>query len=150
MKWKVEGILLSLLLLLLPIISMAETEFLDAADSRQSYAHIVAMLNQNAAGGLIAPYSEQVTPYTLVLIRMWEGQPDFGSYAPELVAVGPQNCYMAAFADDQIDGGAVVLHVEPVADIFAGAVDWQAFISQRSGDHQRDQFFRKMLRTIVV
>ncbi len=101
MKWKVEGILLSLLLLLLPIISMAETEFLDAADSRQSYAHIVAMLNQNAAGGLIAPYSEQVTPYTLVLIRMWEGQPDFGSYAPELVAVGPQNCYMAAFADDQ-------------------------------------------------
>ena len=48
------------------------------------------------------------------------------------------------------DGAAVIAHIEPVADLLAVAVDRQALARQRIQDHQRDQFFRKMVRAVIV
>ena len=43
-----------------------------------------------------------------------------------------------AFAQNQINRGAVVFDVQPVADVGAGAVDGQFFIAERVDNHQRD------------
>ncbi len=46
--------------------------------------------------------------------------------------------------------GAVVVHVQPVADIRAVAVDGQRFAVECVQDHQRDQFFGELKRSVVV
>ena len=51
---------------------------------------------------------------------------------------------------DQVDGMAVVLHIEPVADVLAVAVDRQLLIGQRVDDHQRDELLREVVRAVVV
>ena len=40
-----------------------------------------------------------------------------------------------ATAQNQVNGGAVILHIQPVPHILAGAVHRQALICQRPGDH---------------
>ena len=55
-----------------------------------------------------------------------------------------------AFVNDQVDGFAVVLHIQPVADILSGAVDRERSVVQGVGDHQRNQLFRKMIGTVVI
>ena len=56
----------------------------------------------------------------------------------------------ATFLKDEPDGGGVVLDVEPVADLHAVAVHRQGLACQCVDDHQGDEFFRKMVRAVVV
>ncbi len=44
----------------------------------------------------------------------------------------------------------MVFYIEPVADLVAFAVNRQRFTVQGVQDNQRDQFFREMIRTVVV
>lgn len=56
----------------------------------------------------------------------------------------------AALLQDQVDGMAVVLDVEPVADVLAVAIDRKLLVGQRVDDHQRDELLREMVRAVVV
>ena len=56
----------------------------------------------------------------------------------------------AALLQDQVDGMAVILDVEPVADVLAVAVNRQLLIGQRVDDHQRDELLREVVRAVVV
>ena len=56
----------------------------------------------------------------------------------------------AALLQDQVDGMAVILDVEPVADVLAVAVDRQLLVGQRVDDHQRDELLREVVRAVVV
>ena len=60
------------------------------------------------------------------------------------------NLAHAALVDNQVNRLAVIFHIQPVADIQAFAVDRQRLIRQRVDNHQRNQFFRKMIRPVVV
>ena len=57
---------------------------------------------------------------------------------------------LAPVVNDQIDGTAVILHIQPVPDIQSLAVNRQRLIVQCVFNHQRDQLFRKLVRTVVV
>ena len=52
--------------------------------------------------------------------------------------------------NDKVDGTAVILNIEPVADIFTLSVNREWFVVQSVGDHQRDQLFREVIRAVVV
>ena len=67
-----------------------------------------------------------------------------------VVAADIINLADAAVANDKVNCAAVVLHVQPVADILAIAVDRQRLIVQHVRDHQRNQLFREMIRAVVV
>ena len=56
----------------------------------------------------------------------------------------------ATLADDEVDGGAVVLDVEPVADVFARAVNRELLVGKRIDNHEWDEFFGKMVGAVVV
>ena len=56
----------------------------------------------------------------------------------------------ASLLQDEVDGTAVVLDIEPVADVLAVAVDRQLLVGQRVDDHQRDELLREVIRTVVV
>ena len=60
------------------------------------------------------------------------------------------NLAYTSFVDDQVDGTAVILNIEPVADIFTLSVNREWFVVQSVGDHQRDQLFREVIRAVVV
>lgn len=47
----------------------------------------------------------------------------------------------AAAGEDGADGAAVILYVEPVANILAVAIDWERFAGASVQDHERNQFF---------
>ena len=53
-------------------------------------------------------------------------------------------------SQNAMNGAAVILDEEPVANLVAVAVDRQGFALQRVVDDQRDQLFRKLIRAIVV
>ena len=44
----------------------------------------------------------------------------------------------------------MVVHVQPVADLLAVAVDRQRAVFQRVGDHQRDQLLGELVRPVIV
>ena len=52
--------------------------------------------------------------------------------------------------DDQIDCLAVVLYIQPVTNIQTFSVNWKRLVCQRICDHQRNQFVRKMIWSVVV
>ena len=56
----------------------------------------------------------------------------------------------ASLLQDEVDGTAVVLDIEPVADVLAVAVDRQLLVGQRVDDHQRDELLREVIRAVVV
>ena len=56
----------------------------------------------------------------------------------------------STLVDDQVNGLAVILHIQPVSDIQPLPVYRQRLICQCIGNHQRDQLFREMIRSIVV
>ena len=49
-----------------------------------------------------------------------------------------------------VDGLRMVFHVEPVSYIFAVPVYRKLFSFQRIVDHQRNQLFRKLIRSVVI
>lgn len=55
-----------------------------------------------------------------------------------------------ALCQDQAQGAGMVVDVEPVADVVAGAVEGQKLVVERVEDDQGDQFFRKLARAVVV
>ena len=56
----------------------------------------------------------------------------------------------SALMNDQVNSTAMILYIQPVTDIFSLAVYRKRLIIQRICDHQRDQFLRKMVWSIVV
>src|SRR5258708_699343 len=59
------------------------------------------------------------------------------------------------FADSSaFEGGensaAIVFHVQPVALLFAVTIDRKGFVVERSRDHKRQEFFGKLVGTVVV
>ncbi len=67
-----------------------------------------------------------------------------------IVAADVVNLADAALLQDEVDGAAVILDIEPVADVLAVAVDWQLLVGQRVDDHQRDELLREVIRAVVV
>ena len=55
-----------------------------------------------------------------------------------------------AFMDNEVDSAAVILDIEPVADVESFAVNGQAFVAVRSGYHQRNELFGEVIRTVVI
>ncbi len=56
----------------------------------------------------------------------------------------------AAVLQHQPDRFAVVVHVQPVPHLLPVPVDRQRFAAQGIQDHQRDQFFRELVWTIII
>ena len=56
----------------------------------------------------------------------------------------------STFVDNQVNGLAVVLHIQPVTDVQTLSINRQRLVSQCISDHQRDQLLREVIRTIVV
>ena len=56
----------------------------------------------------------------------------------------------AALADNEVDGPAVVLYIQPVPDVQALAVHRQGLVRQGVGDHQRDQLLWEVIGPVVV
>src|SRR5690606_24627777 len=56
----------------------------------------------------------------------------------------------AAVLIRQPDGTAMVIDVDPIADVLPVAVDRKRLVVHRVGDHQRDQLFGKLPRAVVV
>ena len=52
--------------------------------------------------------------------------------------------------DQQIQGAAVVQHVQPVADVAAVAVEWHGQAVDRVRDEQRNELLGKLVRPVVV
>src|SRR6266436_6921396 len=48
------------------------------------------------------------------------------------------------------NSAAIVFHVQPVALLFAVAVDRKRFVVQRIRDHERQEFFRELVGTVIV
>ena len=67
-----------------------------------------------------------------------------------IVAADVVNLALTAFAHDQVDGLAVVLDIEPVADVEALAVDGEGLVMQGVDDHEGDQLLREVIGAIVV
>ncbi len=44
----------------------------------------------------------------------------------------------------------MVQDVQPVADVFAAAINRQGFAGDRFDDHQRQQFFGELIGSVVV
>ena len=44
----------------------------------------------------------------------------------------------------------MILNIEPVAHLVAFTVNGQGFAIQRLGNDQRDEFFRKVVRAVIV
>jgi hypothetical protein len=63
--------------------------------------------------------------------------------------------YVINFTDpaltyDKVDCLTVILYIKPVTYILAFAVYWKRLVIEAVSDHERNQFFREMIRAIVV
>lgn len=55
-----------------------------------------------------------------------------------------------AVSDDEVDAAIMVIHVEPVPDLFAIAVDGQRLAVQAVGNNKGNKLFRELVRAVVV
>ena len=53
-------------------------------------------------------------------------------------------------ADDEVDGLAVILHIQPVAHVQALTINRKRFVVEAVCDHERDQLLGEMIRAVVV
>ena len=56
----------------------------------------------------------------------------------------------APLTDDEVDGPAVVLHIQPIPNVQALAVHRQGLVRQGVGDHQGDQLLGEVIGPVVV
>ena len=56
----------------------------------------------------------------------------------------------SALVDNQVNRLAVILDIQPVADVLALAVDRQRLVGKRVGNHQRNQLLREVIGAVVV
>ena len=57
--------------------------------------------------------------------------------------------HTAAFEDRQ-DSSAVIFHMQPVALLFAVAINREGFVIKSIGNHQRKKLFGKLIRAVIV
>ena len=57
---------------------------------------------------------------------------------------------LGALADDEVDGAAVILDIEPVAHVFTRAVDWERLVIERICDHERNELLREVVGAVVI
>ena len=50
-----------------------------------------------------------------------------------------------SFMDDEVDGFAVVFHIEPVTDVFAISVNRERLVIKGIGNHEGNQLFRELV-----
>ena len=55
-----------------------------------------------------------------------------------------------AIVEDEVDGTGMVFYKEPVAHVFALAIDWQWLAMADVVDEEWDQLLRELVRTVVV
>ena len=55
-----------------------------------------------------------------------------------------------AAPNNQVNRRAVILDVKPIANVYALAVDGQLFVVERVDNHERNQLFREVKRSVVV
>ena len=67
-----------------------------------------------------------------------------------VVASDIVNLSDSSLVDNQIDCLAVILNIQPVTHIFAFAVNRQRLVGECICNHQRNQLFREVIRSIVV
>ncbi len=69
-----------------------------------------------------------------------------------MVVVGTDDIGFAEFAflEYQVDGGVVVVDVDPVADLLAGAIELGGAAFQNLGNLARDELFDVLIRAVVV
>ncbi len=69
---------------------------------------------------------------------------------PFVVAANVVDLAEHTFLQNQLNAARVIGDEQPIADVFAVAVDWQRQAVQDVGDAQRNEFFREMIRPVVV
>ena len=86
----------------------ARAEYLDYTQDRQAYAEALHAVSAELSTVPRGDAQAALEPrYTLVMIRMSEGEPDFGAYAPDVLLAAPQRCYTAAYLDPEKAGRAI-------------------------------------------
>lgn len=55
-----------------------------------------------------------------------------------------------ALMQNEIDGGAVVIDMQPVTDVFSLAIDGQALVMERPGDDEGNQLLGEVIGAIVI
>ena len=76
--------------------------------------------------------------------------PDDRDIVPFVVAADVVGLTRPPFLDDEIDTTAVILDIQPVPDIGTVAIYGHWFSCQGVDDHQRNEFFRKMVGSVVI
>lgn len=84
------------------------------------------------------------------LAELLEDGLDYVDVGALIVAADVVDLADASLLQDEVDGAAVILDIEPVADVLAVAVDRQLLVGQRVDDHQRDELLREVIRAVVV
>ena len=84
------------------------------------------------------------------LAELFEDSLDDVDVGTLIVAADVVDLADAALLQDQVNRMAVVLDVEPVADVLAIAVNRQLLVGQRVDDHQRDELLWEMVRAVVI
>ena len=79
-----------------------------------------------------------------------DGQADNVDVRHFVVAADVIDLAFASLADDEVDGLAVVFDIEPVTHIRAVTIDGKLLAAEDVVDDERNEFFRKMVRAVVV
>ena len=85
--------------------------------------------------------------------RFTEDIQDFPGYlevGPFIIGADVVDFSRDSIPEDDVDGGAVVGHEEPVPDVGAVAVEGQGEIIEGVGDEEGDQFFRVLIGAEIV
>jgi len=95
-----------LLLLVFPYIAQADTIVFDFSDDFQSYAQMVAQLNQEQTLLQTNRTVDEKTPTVIALLALLcktDGRDiDFSDLSPSYVICGPRNCFTLFFASEEI------------------------------------------------
>src|SRR5215475_1777890 len=55
-----------------------------------------------------------------------------------------------AFEKRSDNGGAMIVYMNPIAHIHAVAINRERLVAECLNDHQRNQFFGKLIRTVII
>ena len=69
-----------------------------------------------------------------------------------LLAFSPDVVDLTLFSmlNNEIDCPAVILNMNPVANVLPIAINWQRLVRERLRDHQWDEFLRKLERAVII
>lgn len=132
-------LIMSVFFLLFPVFSQAEV--IDNRDSRQEYARSVSQLgvseNSTDSSGSQLRKRRQ-SSMTLVLFRTLKGIPNLGEYEPEILVMGPHDCFTAAYKDE--DSALVAIeYLRSLPDIIYAELDGEVYASDEKTDSIVDE-----------